>query len=66
MKFPGYAVTSGADGAITIQRVELDETELTPESDWMEAYQNSDQDYGYWAGRNLDAALLEVRRLLGG
>lgn len=64
MKFPGYAVSNASDGAITIQRIELDETELTAESNWTEAYPNSDPSCGYWAGRSLDSALQEIRRRL--
>jgi hypothetical protein len=64
MKFPAYAITNAPSGAITIQRVELDESELTPESNWTEAYPNSDPSSGYWACRSLDGALQEIRRQL--
>jgi hypothetical protein len=64
LKFPGYQVVTAEDGSITIRRIELDETELTPESNWMEGYSNTDPEEGLWLGRDLDAALNEVRRRL--
>jgi len=64
LKFPGYQVVTAEDGSITIRRIELDETELTPESNWMEGYPNADPGEGLWLGRDLDAALSEVRRRL--
>lgn len=65
MKFPGYQVEQADDRSVTIRRVELDETELTPESNWMEGYANADPEEGQWLGRELDAALNVVRRMLG-
>lgn len=62
LKFPGYEVTNQPDGLVAIRRIELDETELTPESDWMEGYPNTDPTEGLWLGRNLDAAMAEIRR----
>ena len=65
MRFPGFEVTvSQRDGGVSIRRIELDETELTPESNWMEWYPNSDPSEGIWVGRDLDAALTEIRRRL--
>ena len=64
MKFPGYTVTFSEDGSTTISRSIFDETELTPESNWMEGYPNGDPTAGYWQGRDLDAALVEIRRRL--
>lgn len=66
MKFPGYQIANAEQGAITIQRIELDETEFTPESYWMEGYPNADPEEGLWIGRDIDAALNEVRRRLLG
>ena len=62
MKFTGYEVTNLQDGLVAIRRVELDETELTAASDWMEGYSNSDPSDGLWVGRDLDTALAEIRR----
>mgnify|MGYP007125622848 CR=1 FL=1 len=62
MKFPGYEVTNQPGEVVAIRRVELDETELTPESDWMEGYPNADTSEGLWVGRSLDAAMAEIRR----
>lgn len=62
MRFPGFEVTVDVNGTIAIRRVEIDETELTPESDWMEGYPNSDPSEGIWVGRSLDAAMAEIRR----
>lgn len=65
MRFPGFEVTVGQrDEGMSIRRIELDETELTPESNWMEGYPNSDPSEGIWVGRDLDAALTEIRRRL--
>ncbi len=65
MRFPGFEVTvAQRDGGVSIRRIELDETELTPESNWMEGYPNSDPSEGIWVGRDLDAALTEIRRRL--
>jgi hypothetical protein len=61
LKFPGYEVTNQPGEVVAIRRVELDETELTPESDWMEGYPNSDPSEGIWVGRDLDAALAAIR-----
>lgn len=66
MKFPGYQVVAAEDRSITIRCVELDETELTPLSNWMEGYPNTDPEAGLWLGRDLEAALNEVRRRLLG
>ncbi len=66
MKFPGYQIRNSDNGVILISCIDLDETELTPESDWMEGYPNSDPEEGLWLGRDLDAALNEVRRRLLG
>lgn len=63
MKFPGFVVSS-LDSKVEIRRVEIDETELTPESDWMEGYQNQDENACSWMGRDLEAALIEVRKRL--
>lgn len=63
MKFPGYVVST-LEGKVAISRVEIDETELTPESDWMQGYQNEDPNSGVWLGRDLEAALIEVRKRL--
>ena len=46
MRFPGYQVEAAEDGSITIRCIELDETELTPESNWMEGYPNTDPGEG--------------------
>lgn len=64
MKFPGFAVTNQSDGRVTIQSIVLDETELTPESDWMEGYPNRDPELGVWVGRDIEAALKEIRNRL--
>lgn len=64
MKFPGYLVTKGKDGEIRIRPTELDETDLTPDSDWMVGYPNCDPSEGIWVGRDLDSALAEIRRRL--
>ena len=66
MRFPGFQVVAAEDGSITIRCIELDETELTPESNWMEGYPNTDPGEGLWFGRDIDAALNEVRRRLLG
>jgi len=65
-KFPGYEITNQPDRLVVIRRIELDETELTPESDWMEGYPNTDPSEGLWVCRNLDAALAEIRRRILG
>lgn len=64
MKFSGYEVTNQQDGIVAIRCVEMDETELTPESEWMDGYPNADISEGLWIGRSLDAALSEIRRRL--
>ena len=66
MKFPGYEITNQPDGVVAIRSIELDETELTPESDWMEGYPNTEPSEGLWVGRSLDAALAEIRRRIVG
>jgi hypothetical protein len=62
LKFSGYEIFNQPDGVVAIRCIELDETELTPESDWMEGYPNTDPSEGLWVGRSLDAALAEIRR----
>jgi hypothetical protein len=43
MKFQGYWVTATADAAgVVVVPEEFDEVELTPASNWAEAYQNED------------------------
>jgi len=66
LKFPGYEITNQPDGEVAIRSIELDETELTPESDWMEGYPNTEPSEGLWVGRSLDAALVEIRRRIVG
>jgi len=66
LKFPGYEITNQPDGLVAIRRIELDETELTPESDWMEGYPNTDPSEGLWVGRSLEAAMVEIRRRILG
>jgi hypothetical protein len=66
LKFQGYEVTNQPEGLVVIRRIELDETELTPESDWMDGYPNTDPSEGLWVGRNLDAAMAEIRRRILG
>ena len=41
MQFPGYWV-DGEGSNVTVERSVFDDTELSPESDWKEAYQNAD------------------------
>jgi len=64
MQFPGYTVSTGFDGAVTIRPQTFDETELTPESNWTECSGNSDRKDGFWGGRSLDGALDVVRKRL--
>lgn len=66
LKFPGYEITNQPDGFVAIRQIELDETELTPESDWMEGYPNTDPAESLWVGRSLEAAMAEVRRRILG
>lgn len=41
MRFPGYWV-DGEGASVTVERYVFDDTELSPESAWKEAYQNED------------------------
>lgn len=66
MKFPGFIVSNQSDEVVVIKRVDLDDTELTPESNWMEGYPNKDLQSGVWLGRDLESALLEIRRRMVG
>ncbi len=63
MKFPGYWVSKTTDG-VAIQKYEFDETELSPESDWKEAYKNTGIAESRWGGLSLDDALVEAAKML--
>jgi hypothetical protein len=63
MKFPGYWVLKTSDG-VAIQKYEFDETELSPESKWKEAYENAEGSKKQWGGLSLDDALVEVGKML--
>lgn len=62
MKFPGFMVSNQADGSVLISHMVFDETELSPDSNWMEGYSNKDLESCIWLGRDIDSALLEVRK----
>lgn len=64
MRFPGFVVTNHENGEVCIRKEIFDDTELTPESKWMEGYTNGDPESGVWAGRDVEAALCEVRKRL--
>lgn len=42
MRFPGYWIDGQGDD-VTLQFALFDDTELTPESDWKQSYQNDDE-----------------------
>ena len=65
MKFPAYQISQNKNGTITVSHVVLDETELTPESKWMEGYLNNCPEEGLWQGRSLESTLENIRTLLG-
>lgn len=64
MRFPGYVVTNQVSGGVTIKRDIFDDTELSTESNWMEGYANSVPESGVWIGRDIEAALEEIRKRL--
>ncbi len=66
MRFPGYLVTTQEDGSVVIRPHTFDETELTPDSKWTEAYGSSDEKSGWWGGVKLEAALDAARRRFAG
>ena len=63
MKFPGYWVIRNSEG-VKIQKYEFDETELSPESDWKEAWENEGFPGIRWGGLSLDTALAEAGKML--
>ena len=63
MQFPGYWV-SNKDTYITIVHSIFDETELTPESNWKEAWQNIDSDAGVWGYVEIQAAIRQAAKLI--
>lgn len=63
MKFSGYLV-SDKDAYITLDHSTFDETELTPESNWKEAWQNIDSDAGVWGYVEIQAAIRQAAKLI--
>ena len=63
MQLFGYWVTY-KDTYITIDHATFDETELTPESNWKEAWQNIDSDAGVWGYVEIQAAIRQAAKLI--
>ena len=63
MQFSGYLITY-KDIYITLDHYTFDETELTPESNWKEAWQNIDSDAGVWGYVEIQAAIRQVAKLI--
>lgn len=63
MQFSGYLVTDKVT-YITIDHTTFDETELTPESNWKEAWQNKDSDVGIWGFVEIQGAIRQAVKLL--
>ena len=63
MQFSGYLITD-KDIYITLDHYTFDETELTPESNWKEAWQNIDSDAGVWGYVEIQAAIRQAAKLI--
>ena len=63
MQFSGYLITD-KDIYITLDHATFDETELTPESNWKEAWQNIDSDAGVWGYVEIQAAIRQAAKLI--
>ena len=63
MQFPGYWVAN-KDTYITIDHTIFDETELTPESNWKEAWQNVDSEAGIWGYVDIKSAIKQAAKLV--
>lgn len=63
MQFPGYWISNKVT-YITIVHSIFDETELTPESNWKEAWQNIDLDAGVWGYVEIQAAIRQAAKLI--
>ena len=63
MQFSGYLITY-KDIYITLDHYTFDETELTPESNWKEAWQNIDSDAGVWGYVEIQAAIRQAAKLI--
>lgn len=63
MQFSGYRVSDKLTH-FTLEHATFDETELTPESNWKEAWQNIDLDTGVWGYADFNAAIRQVTKLV--
>ena len=63
MQLFGYWVTNKVT-YITIDHATFDETELTPESNWKEAWQNIDSDARIWGFIEIQAAIRQATKLI--
>ena len=63
MQLFGYWVTNKVT-YITIDHATFDETELTPESNWKEAWQNIDSDARIWGFIEIQAAIRQAAKLI--
>jgi len=63
MQLFGYWVTYKFT-YIMIEPTTFDETELTPESNWKEAWQNIDSDVGVWGYVEIQAAIRQATKLI--
>lgn len=63
MKFPGYWVEN-ADGKVVIRTTTFDETELDPQTDWKEAWQNQDANSSVKGFVETGKALAHAARLI--
>jgi hypothetical protein len=63
MQFPGYWVTED-NGKVIIRTATFDETELDPDTDWKEAWQNQDPTSNPRGYIKTDQALIHAAHLL--
>ena len=63
MQFTGYWVSLNGT-SVTIDQAIFDETELTPESNWKEAWQNIDSDAGVWGYVEFKSAIQQAAYLV--